>query len=74
MEDFRKFGPCIVCVNIHHDERDKTIHGLNLCEKHYKAHCRRQQKSNGDAEAGVITDRHISKEMRIARAARVGRG
>jgi hypothetical protein len=37
---------------------------LGLCEKHYKAHLRRQQHSNGDAGDGIITDRHISRELK----------
>jgi hypothetical protein len=60
----RKWGPCVECVRIHHDERDKEIHGLDLCGKHHQAHLRRRKQEGGDAEAGIITERHMTQELR----------
>jgi hypothetical protein len=64
-DSFRKVAPCIVCANLYHDERDKEIHGLGLCGKHHQAHLRRRKRlENGNAEAGIIADRHITQELR----------
>ena len=53
----RKSGPCTVCVAFG-DETDKQIHGLGLCEKHYKAHQRRRQA----AEAGELTSAAVAQD------------
>jgi hypothetical protein len=56
----RKYAPCRVCVALN-DERDKEIHGLGLCERHYKAHLRRNAN---DVDNQVTADRHRSRELK----------
>lgn len=57
-EEHRKWGPCVVCVALG-DEEDKKIHGLNMCEKHYKAHLR---KRNIDPDGNLDEDRHADRQ------------